>query len=93
MYLISGHILLPDFLGYIHNKHVTTQDVFLIFDTLFNNNTHALTNFSLLKAASLGTIASNVWWTCELREFRWVSTSLQTSSNRSVISCLHAALS
>jgi len=36
MYLISGHILLPDFLGNIHNKHVTTQNVFLIFDTLFN---------------------------------------------------------
>jgi hypothetical protein len=93
MHLISCDILLPDFLGNIHNEHVTTQNVFFILDALFNKNTHALTNFSLLKAASLGSIASNVWWTCELREFRWVSTSLQSSSNRSAISCLHAALS
>lgn len=93
MYITSPDILLPDFLGNIHNEHDTTQNVFFRSDILFNKNTHVLTNFSLLKAASLGSIASNVWWTWELREFRWVSTSLQTSSNRSVISCLHAALS
>jgi hypothetical protein len=60
MYLITPDILVPYFLGNTHTEHVTMQNLFFISDTLFNKNTHALTNFSLLKAASLGSIASNV---------------------------------
>lgn len=91
VYSICHIILFPNFF----RKHTYWQQQYDLFipNKLLHYNTHALTNFSLLKAASLGSIASNMWWTWELREFRWLSTSLHTSSNRSVISCRQAALS
>lgn len=54
---------------------------------------YVLTNLSLLKAASLGKIASKVWRMCEDLEIRWDRASLQMSSKCSVMSARQTELS